>query len=321
MSESSSRDPIIIAHRGASAYLPEHSLAAKALALGMGADYLEQDIVTSRDGVPLVFHDLYLDALTDVTEKFPGRARDDGHYYCIDFAFEEIRELRLHERRDPRTGAPAWPGRFPPEAALFRIPTLDEELTMIRGLEKSTGGSIGIYPELKGPAWHMNEGVDLADAVLAVLDEHGYLAPRSPVFLQCFDAPVLERLRTDPRCGNVAMVQLIGSANSGLAGQLEAVSNFADAIGPSLSLFQLFEADGQTRAGHDLVAEAHACGLKVHPYTLRADALPKGCSTVDGLLALLFGELGADGVFTDCPDRVRAYLGGLGGASGSSGQR
>jgi glycerophosphoryl diester phosphodiesterase len=318
MSAATSSAPIVIAHRGASAYLPEHSLAAKTLALGLGADYLEQDVVTSRDGVPLVFHDLYLDALTDVADMYPGRARDDGRHYCIDFELEEIRQLRLHERSDPRSGAAAWPGRFPPEAALFRIPTLDEELTLIRGLEKSTGRSIGVYPEIKGPAWHSAAGVDLADAVLATLAAHDYLVSGSPLYLQCFDAPTLERLRGDPRCKDVSMVQLIGSANAGLAGQLEAVSAYADAIGPSLSLFQLSEADGRLRAGRDLVAEAHARGLKVHPYTLRADALPDGCTSFDGLLALLFGELGADGVFTDFPDRVRDYLGG---ASGSSGQR
>jgi len=318
MSVATNRAPIVIAHRGASGYLPEHSFAAKALALGMGADYLEQDVVTSRDGVPLVFHDLYLDALTDVAEKFPGRSRDDGRYYCIDFLLEENQHLRLHERSDLQTGLPAWPGRFPSDAALFRIPTLDEELTLTRGLEMSMGRSIGVYPELKEPAWHSIAGVDLADVVLSALAEHGYLATASPLYLQCFDAPTLERLRDDARCQSVALVQLIGSTNAGLAGQLETVSGYADAIGPSLSLFRLYEADGQVRAGRDLVGEAHACGLKVHPYTLRADALPDACSSLDSLLKLLFDELGADGVFTDFPDRVRDYLGG---ASGPSGQR
>jgi len=318
MSSSSTRAPIIIAHRGASGYLPEHSFAAKALALGQGADYLEQDVVASRDGVPLVFHDLYLDALTDVARQFPGRARDDGRYYCIDFLCEEISQLRLHERRDPATGEPSWPGRFPPEASLFRIPTFDEELALIRGLEKSTGRSIGIYPEIKQPEWHATHGVDLADAMLQTLALHSYLKPDSRLYLQCFDAPTLERLRGDSRCEGIAMVQLIGTANAGLVGPLSAVSDYADAIGPSLSLFELFEAAGRICAGRDLVAEAHAAGLEVHPYTLRADALPDGCSSFEGLLALLFDQLGADGVFTDFPDRVRDYLGG---ASGSSGQR
>ena len=318
MSEAATRPPIVIAHRGASAYLPEHSFAAKALALGMGADFLEQDVVSSRDGVPLVFHDLTLEALTDVAEQYPGRARDDGRYYCIDFLLDEIRGLRLHERIDPRSSTPAWPGRFPPAAALFRIPTLHEELTLIRGLEGSTGRAIGVYPEIKDPAWHAAEGVDLAEAVLRTLAAHDYLVPDSPLYLQCFDAPTLERLHGDPRCNGIALVQLIGSANAGLAGELRRVSGYARAIGPSLSLFRLSETRGRLRAGRDLVAEAHACGLEVHPYTLRADALPAGCTSFDGLLELLFDELGADGVFTDFPDRVRNYLGG---ASGSSGQR
>ena len=218
MSEAVTRKPIVIAHRGTSAYLPEHSFAAKALAFGMGADFLEQDVVLSRDGVPLVFHDLTLEAMTDVAAKYPGRARADGHFYCIDFLLEEIRTLRLHERTDPRTSAPAWPDRFPPDAALFRIPTLDEELTLIRGLERSTGKTIGLYPEIKAPAWHAEEGVDLADAVLATLGEHDLLTPGSSLFLQCFDAPTLERLHSDPRCDGIALVQLIGSANARFAG-------------------------------------------------------------------------------------------------------
>ena len=94
----------IIAHRGASGYLPEHTLSAKSLAFAMGADYLEQDVVATRDGELLVFHDLERDALTDVATRFPGRARDDGRHYCIDFDLEEIRSLTVQERIDPATG-------------------------------------------------------------------------------------------------------------------------------------------------------------------------------------------------------------------------
>jgi glycerophosphoryl diester phosphodiesterase len=109
--------PIVIAHRGASGYLPEHTLAAKAMAHAMGAHFIEQDVVLSRDGTPIVLHDIHLDSTTDVAQAFPGRARDDGRYYAIDFDIEEIRELRVHERTHLGTGLgrAVYPGRFPVE--------------------------------------------------------------------------------------------------------------------------------------------------------------------------------------------------------------
>ena len=90
--------PIVIAHRGASGYLPEHTLAAKALAHGMGANFIEQDVVLSKDGTAIVLHDIHLDSTTDVAQRFPGRARADGRFYAIDFDIQEIRQLRVHER-------------------------------------------------------------------------------------------------------------------------------------------------------------------------------------------------------------------------------
>jgi glycerophosphoryl diester phosphodiesterase len=115
--------PLVIAHRGASGYLPEHTLPSKALAHAMGADFLEQDVVATRDGQLIVFHDLYLDDLTDVSERFPGRARGDGRHYCMDLDLDEIRTLRVHERVRPgpgrcsiRTAFLPWPeiSRYPP---------------------------------------------------------------------------------------------------------------------------------------------------------------------------------------------------------------
>ena len=128
--------PSIIAHRGASAYLPEHSLAAKALAYGMGADFLEQDVVASRDGELLVLHDLFLDAVSDVADKFPTRARADGHFYCIDFDLVEIRTLNFGERLDPATGELRYAGRFPRDAGMFPAVTLREEIQFVQGLNK-----------------------------------------------------------------------------------------------------------------------------------------------------------------------------------------
>ena len=105
--------PIVIAHRGASGYLPEHTLVAKALAHGLGADYLEQDVVATRDGQLVVLHDLYLDDVTDVAAKFPGRQRTDGRHYVIDFDLAELKTLTIFERRAPGALTAKYPARFP----------------------------------------------------------------------------------------------------------------------------------------------------------------------------------------------------------------
>ena len=105
--------PIVIAHRGASGYLPEHTLAAKAMAHAMGADFVEQDVVLSKDHVPVVLHDVHVDTISDVAQKFPGRHRSDGRFYAIDFDLAELQTLNVMERVDYRSGDVAFPKRFP----------------------------------------------------------------------------------------------------------------------------------------------------------------------------------------------------------------
>lgn len=306
--------PIVIAHRGASGYLPEHTLESKALAHGMGADYLEQDVVLSRDGVPLVLHDLYLDAVTDVAQRFPGRARPDGHWYAIDFAWDELATLRAGERVEPQTGRPAFPGRLrgsgPPVPRPFRLHTLEVELAFIRALNRSTGREVGIYPELKAPAWHQAQGQDLVDSTLGALGRHGYLEPGRRVFLQCFDPEALERVhRLVPQ---IPLTQLIGEPHwwprppadfaamrtpEGLAG----VRRYAAGLGPWIGHL-LPRAGAEAKpAPTDLVAQAQRTGLVVHPYTLRLDLLPEGFASLDAVLGALI-DLGIDGIFTDFPD-------------------
>jgi glycerophosphoryl diester phosphodiesterase len=291
--------PAIIAHRGACAYLPEHSLAAKVLAHAQGADYLEQDIVATADGVPIVFHDPFLDELTDVRERFPGRARNDGLNYCLDFGLTEIRQLELRERHDPDTGRVRRPGRFPMDAASFRIPTLEEELLLIRGLNTSTGRAVGIYPEIKLPEWHQEQGCELTPAVLDVLDRCGYLTPGEAIFLQCFSAACLQQVRA--RAAGLPLVQLLPATDGDLA--LDAVAGYAVAIGPSLQ--SLWHPD---TGSSGLAEAAHAQGLQVHPYTFRADDLPAGFASVDELLSRFLGDLACDGLFAEQPDRVAAWL-------------
>jgi len=188
--------PIVIAHRGASGYLPEHTLPAKAMAHAQAAGFIEQDIVLTRDDVPVVLHDVYLDAVSDVAERYPGRARADGRHYAIDFTLEELRGLRLWERCDPETGRPTYPGRFPPRTGVFRIATLEEELDLLDGLARSTGRRAGVYPEIKQPAWHRREGHDPTPIIAEVLRRRGLDGKDAACFVQCFEADELERLRT-----------------------------------------------------------------------------------------------------------------------------
>src|SRR4051812_7315360 len=141
--------PLVIAHRGASGYLPEHTLAAKAYAHALGADFLEQDIVLTKDNVPIVLHDIWLDTVTDVAARFPERKRTDGRYYAIDFTLAEVKQLRVTERVDPKKGVPVFGKRFPAGKSSFQISSLEEELQLIQGLNRSTGRAVGIYPELK----------------------------------------------------------------------------------------------------------------------------------------------------------------------------
>jgi glycerophosphoryl diester phosphodiesterase len=291
-----SKRPLVIAHRGASAYLPEHTLAGKAMAHAMGADFLEQDVVSTRDGALIVFHDLYLDDLTDVARRFPGRARTDGRHYCIDFELAEVRQLALTERRRTGSEQPRWPGRFPAAAGSFTIPTLEEEIRFIQGLNRSTGRFAGIYPEIKSPAWHHQHGIDLAAQMLGVLRRHGYSEAGDAAIVQCFDGDELRRVRNELGCG-LRLVRLL-EGDLPTMPELEAIRGYAGGIGPSL----------RQTIGTGLIAAAHRAGLQIHPYTLRLDALPAGCGSFAEVMAGLCRGDSVDGLFTDFPDRVLQYL-------------
>lgn len=299
--------PAVIAHRGASGYLPEHTLPAKALAHAMGADYLEQDVVATRDGHLIVFHDLHLDDVTDVRSRFPGRSRDDGLHYCIDFDLAEIRQLAVGERRRHGSEEARFPRRFPAHVGLFSVPTLDEELAFIGGLNRSIGRRAGIYPEVKNPAWHRAQGVDIAASMLPILRRYGYTTPNDPAWIQCFDPAELQRLRHELGSELRLVLLLEGSRGQLTVEGLAAVAGYADAIGPSLRLVLEKGEDGRPRPA-SLIADAHAAGLAVHPYTVRADELPPGISGLDELLGLLLKDGKADGLFTDFPDLVHRFI-------------
>lgn len=303
---------VVISHRAASGYLPEHTLPAVAMAYAFGPDYIEQDVALTKDGVFVVIHDIYLDATTDVSKVFPDRKRADGRYYVCDFTLAEIKSLRVTERVNASTGVPAFSGRFPVGASKFEMPTLVEEIEMIQGLNKSTGRNIGIYPEIKGPAFHHREGFEIEQMLLDVLAEYGYTSPDANVFVQSFEPDCLVRLRA-LGC-KLRLVQLL-PATSGFTAPspslstpaslltpagLDYIATYADGIGPSTT--QIESSKGDPVDNYSLVRLAHERGLVVHPYTFRRDSMPAVFSSFEEMLLHFFFDIGVDGVFTDFTD-------------------
>ena len=295
---------IVIAHRGASGYLPEHTLEAKAMAYAMHPDYLEQDLVLSKDDVPIVIHDIHLDDITDVAVKFPSRIRKDGHFYVIDFTFKELQQLNVFERFDPKTKKVVFPDRFPYGKSHFKLHSLQDEIEMIQGLNKSTGNTIGIYPEIKNPAFHQKEGKDISKIILQILTHYDYRSKSDACILQCFDEAELKRIRTELK-SNLFLVQLVGRKVN--EKDLDEFKTYADGIGPSLrSIIKGVDKNGNITYSN-LVKNAHARNLKVHAFTLRADQLDK-VPSFEKLIEIVFYGANVDGAFTDFPDKVVDYL-------------
>ncbi|NCF74761.1 MAG: glycerophosphodiester phosphodiesterase [Gammaproteobacteria bacterium] len=310
---------LVIAHRGASGYLPEHTIAAKAMAYAQGADYIEQDLVMTKDGKLVVLHDRYLDTVTDVASVFPGRNREDGRFYVIDFTLAEIKQLSVSERFETEDGAVrlVFKDRFPLWKSSFRVHTFAEEIELIQGLNDSTGKSIGLYPEMKSPAFHRDEGKDIASATLDVLMAYGYKSKSDKVFLQCFDPYELQRIYIElmpERQMSVRLIQLISTSEEYRrllsADGMKQLATFVDGIGPSVLLLIEQDSTSSSVRATGLTGFAHAAGLKVHPYTFRRerDQMPPFAKDYDDFLRIFFDEIGVDGVFTDFPDLTVQYL-------------
>ncbi|MFM7319611.1 MAG: glycerophosphodiester phosphodiesterase [bacterium] len=301
-------EKVIIAHRGASGYVPEHTLEGVAMSHAFGVNYIEQDLVLTKDRVPVVLHDIELEPMTDVAIKFPGRCRADGKYYAIDFTLAEIKQLNLHERKNLKTGEQAFPGRFPMMLGQFRIPTLEEELQLIQGLNKSRGKNIGIYPEIKSPSFHRAEGADLSAIAIKILAQYGYKSKSDNCIMQCFEWPELKEIRKLGYSGR--LVYLVGGKTTRLDGEekvpfnletMKQIAKVADGVGPAYSLVIDEDTAGNwKRTG--FVSLAHQAGLVVHPYTLRADVPVGKVKDISQMFELIFTEGQADGVFTDHPD-------------------
>ncbi len=283
----------IIAHRGASGYLPEHTLAAYAMAHAMGADYLEPDLAVTKDGVLICLHDMTLEATTDVADVFPDRAREDGRWYAVDFTLEEIKQLTVKER---------FSRRFPQDTHLFQIATFEELIQLTQGLNASTGRDVGIYPELKDPVFYERAGHAFSALLLEMLEKYGYTGPDANVYIQCFVPTTLKRLRDDLGAEQ-PLVQLISnrSLQDALVTDegLDEIATYAQGIGPHKNRIE---------KDPTLVSRAHARGLVVHPYTFRDDVTPDKYASMAEELRVFLTEYNIDGAFVDHPDIMKQVI-------------
>jgi glycerophosphoryl diester phosphodiesterase len=297
--------PLIIAHRGASGYRPEHTLDSYRVAVAMGADFIEPDLVSTRDGVLIARHENEIGATTDVAARFPDRKATkiiDGKsvtgWFTEDFTLAEIRTLRARERLSFRSHD--YDGQF-------QIPTFDDVIALAQELGQKRQRPVGIYPETKHPTYFRSIGLPLEGRLLASLEAHGWNRRDAPVFIQSFEAGNLRELRQKT---TVRLIQLGAAAAMFDEAGLQAIASYADGIGAEKSLVLPVGADGRVSAPTDLVARAHAAGLLVHIWTIRVDKefLPTAYAARPEAEFVRFRDLGVDGIFTDFPDvAVRAF--------------
>ena len=305
----------VIAHRSASGYLPEHTLAGVAMAHGWGVDYIEPDVVLTKDNQAVILHDIYIDTTTNVKEVFPRRMRKDGRFYAIDFTLKEIKKLKVHERVNTKTGKRVFPKRFPLAKGHFEVPTLIEFIELVQGLNKSRNVDIGIYPELKSPEFHQKEKKDIAKTVLKILDDYGYNHEKANIYLQCFYYPTLKRLRKElgAKMPLVALIAENSWKESSLDYEfyqskkgLKELASFVNGIGPYA--LQLYRVDKVGRKEVKPLAKlAKDLGLVIHPYTHRKDQLPPGFSSDKEFFEYFYETVKVDGFFSDFGDLALKY--------------
>jgi len=291
--------PLIIGHRGASGYRPEHTLASYRLAAEMGADFIEPDLVSTKDGVLIARHENEIGGTTDVASKFPDRKRTktiDGQsiagWFTEDFTLVEIKTLRAKERLAFRSHE--YDGRF-------EVATFEEVIVLAKQLGRELGRPVGIYPETKHPTYFRSIGLPLEEPLLAALEKHGWNSREAPVFIQSFETGNLRALRKQTK---VRLIQLAATAAVIEGDRLKDIATYADGIGPEKRLIIPVKPDGSVGPPTDLVARAHALGLLVHAYTLRIDKefLPAGYKGNAPEEFRQFRDSGVDGFFTDFPD-------------------
>lgn len=336
------RSPIVIAHRGASGYRPEHTLESYRLAIELGADFIEPDLVATRDGQLVARHEPDITLTTDVAKRseFADRKRRiniDGvmheGWFTIDFTLAELKTLRAVQPRADRSKE--FDG-------LYEIPTLAEIISLAQSESARLGRVIGIYPETKHPSWHCGLGLPLEPALLAALEAAGWQEKTAPVFIQSFESGNLQWLRERTA---VRLVQLIAGAGlrddgsvmpastptqerscelypvgalpndfSTLAAFNE-IAQYADGVGPWKRWLigakpSTDRTNGLATSPTEFVALAHHAGLVVHPWTFRNEANELLEDYAGDPLAeyRAFYALGVDGVFSDFPDSARQAL-------------
>jgi glycerophosphoryl diester phosphodiesterase len=326
-SSADSAGPLVFGHRGASGYRPEHTLASYALAIQLGADVIEPDLVSTKDGVLVARHENEIGGTTDVEQKFPERQTTktiDGRsvtgWFTEDLTLAELRTLRAEERLpELRQENTLFDGRY-------AVPTLDEVLALAQTASKQVGRTIAVAPETKHPTYFDSIGLSLEEPLLADLREAKLDRAKSPVYVQSFEEANLRDLR---RLGvKVRLVQLTSAsgrpydhvaagdpttyAQMTTPAGLREIAEYADVLGPDKAQILPRAADGTTSTATSLVTDAHAAGLQVVPYTVRAENAflpaqhrrgtdPEDFGDVLAELRDLYAT-GIDGIFVDQPD-------------------
>jgi len=324
----SGEDPIIIAHRGASGERPEHTLEAYRLAIEQGADFIEPDLVLTKDGVLVARHENEIGSTTDIADLPEYAVRKttktiDGReitgWFTEDLTFAELKTLRAKERLPELRGDNRqYDGRF-------EVPSLQEILQLLKEHEDKTGKRIGVYPETKHPSYFASIGLPHEAALLRLLDEYGFTGADDPVFIQSFEVGNLKALNAKT---DIRLVQLIADRGGppdqdGLLSEqmisvdgLKDIALYADGIGAAKSLVMRINVAGQLGKPTGLIGKAHRAGLLVHPWTFRRENyfLPVQHKSGNDPAASgdLRGEIGAylaagvDGVFADNPREAAA---------------
>ena len=316
-----STKPIIIAHRGASGERPEHTIAAYTLAIEQGADYIEPDLVLTKDGVLVARHENAISETTDVaahaefadrktTKTIDGQKVTD--WFTEDFTLAELKTLRAKERLPMlRSANTAFDGQF-------EIPTFEEIIQLAQAKSKETGRVIGIYPETKHPSYFASIGLAHEEPLLKMLTQYRWNNAASPVFIQSFE---VGNLKTLSRKSKVKLIQLMDNvggpadlpgtlyANMATPAGLEAIAEYAEGIGPNKALVIPRTVLGNLGDPTSLVADAHAVGLAVHPWTFRRENFFLPLAQKSGVNPVAAGDLaaeirifvatGIDGFFSD----------------------
>jgi glycerophosphoryl diester phosphodiesterase len=326
--------PLVIGHRGASGYRPEHTLASYELAVDLGADYIEPDLVSTRDGVLVARHENEISGTTDVADhpEFAERRTTrsiDGvmvtGWFTEDFTLRELKTLRARER------IPALRQRNTLYDGLYEVPTLQEVIDLAKRKSREKRRVIGIYPETKHPSYFRSVGLSLEEPLLRTLRRNGLDHANAAVFVQSFEVGNLRELR---RMTRVRLVQLLGGASErpydfvlsndprtygdlATRSGLGDVARYADGVGPSKDYIVPRSGSGTSLPATSFVEDAHAVGLLVHPYTFRNEnsflpaELRVGDAADPGHPALYgraldeydqFFRLGVDGLFSDNSD-------------------